>query len=110
MNDHAYQSVTCQYRLALLLPEGRGIRTQNVEERIILRGGDGDFQYLAYKVGHHRTTPARLRVQMSHVGNGHIIRTLQCVVPAQIAVERSRPESLHIELLQVAVNFPSAAQ
>src|SRR5580704_6531826 len=110
MNDYAYQSVTCQYQLALLFPEGRGIRTQNVKERIILRGSDRDFQYLSDKVGHYRAAPARLRVQMPYVGNGHVIRTLQCIEPAQIPVQRSRPESLRIKLLQVAVNFPGATQ
>src|SRR3984957_2242965 len=47
---------------------------------------------------------------MSYVGNGHVIRTFQGIEPAQISIERSGPESLRIEFLQVAVNFLGATQ
>jgi hypothetical protein len=54
---------------------------------VILRAGYGEFDNVAYEVGHHRAASAALRIEVSNVGYRHVVRKVEGIVPVCIAVE-----------------------
>src|SRR5579859_2640674 len=87
MNYEAYQPMLVANQGDLLLPKLRGVITQNVEERVVLRAGHGKLDDVSDKVWHHRAAAATLRIEMCHVGNRHVIGELESVVPVCVTVE-----------------------
>ena len=58
-----------------------------MEKRVILRCGYGKFEHLADEVREDRAATASLRIQVRHIGYGHIIGEIKRIVPINIPIQ-----------------------
>jgi len=94
----------------LFFPKFDGIITQDIEECVVLRTGKWKLDDLSDEVGHYRAAATVLRVEMRHVGNRHVIRELEDVVPVCVAVEDAGAKPLGTVFFGVIVDAIRPAQ
>src|SRR3954452_20998867 len=104
MHDKADQTVLLHDAVYLVAPEVKRASFQNMEQRVILSGGDGQFQDVPDEVRHYGAAPARLRVEMSDVGHRHIVGESESVIPLQISIQNAGAESAASKPERVFVN------
>ena len=81
-----------------------------MKDRIILAGGQRQFEYLAYEKWEDRATPAAFRFQMGNAGERHIVGKLISIIPIERPVHGSRTKSLCVVFMPVTVNFARPAE
>src|ERR1700737_798835 len=108
MGNKAHQPVSLTQERQLLLPKIYRIVVENMEERIILGGGERQLDYFTDKVRHHRAASASHGFKMSDIGDRHIIRKFEDVVPILIPIHGPRAKTLAIVFAHVFINFSSA--
>src|SRR5215471_19332555 len=83
---------------------------KNVEERVVLRGDDGDLEHLAYKIRFGGATSTGLRVQVTHIRHRHVVGILERVVPIEIPVQNAGAIARCLEPFSVGVDTRHSAQ
>src|SRR5688572_14815597 len=109
MRYEAYETISREEDLSLLLPALHGILPQDVKQRVILRRGQRQLQDVSDKVGQHSAAPAALRLEVSGVRYRHVVREVESVEPRLFPVHRSRAESTALELPREAIDFSRPA-
>src|SRR5271156_961974 len=110
MSYETYESISFPNEIQLHLPQVERMIIHDIEQRIILGGGERQFQNFPDKKRHHRTATAALRLQMSHGRYGHIVGKLVRIVPLEIAVHDSCTEPSSAKLFDVFINFLGSLQ
>ena len=110
MNDEADQTMLVADQFDLLFPKVHRALSQDIEERVVLRGDNGDLQDLADKVGLGGAAPTVLRVEMAHVGHGHIVGTVEKFIPVEISIKNSGPVAGGTEFPPVVIDACNAAK
>src|SRR5690349_19133671 len=104
MHDKANQPVLLENQIDLLLPQIHRILAQDVEESVVLRSDNRNFQDFADEVWFRRTAATTLRIQMADIGDGHIVGTIEKFVPIEIAVKNARAVPCRTEFAAVVVD------
>ena len=77
----------------LPFPEINRVVVQNVEEQIVLRGGQRQLENLADEKGEDGAAVASLRLQVSEIGDRHVVGEVQRLEPLWLAVHPAKPRS-----------------
>jgi hypothetical protein len=89
MDDEVRRAVIFENQLNLLFPEVRRVLLQNVEQRVVLRYGHRNLEDSADEERFRGAAAARLRIEVSDIRYGHVIRKIECAVPVEIPVENT---------------------
>jgi hypothetical protein len=73
----------------LLFPKSYRTLMEDMEEGIVLRQGNRNFQYIANEVGCNSATAAALRVEMRYVRNRHVESEVEFAVPVKVTVKHA---------------------
>src|SRR5258707_5501078 len=109
MTDETHQTVSLPEERELALPQIDRIIVKDVKERIILRRGKRKFNNLAHKIRKNRAATTSHWFQVSDVGNGHVIRKLEEIVPLLITVHGAGAKSATTISLHVTVDSGGSA-
>src|SRR5579871_6166792 len=86
MNDKGREAMARGDGVHFRFPQVERILAEDVEQRIILRGGERELEQPAQKIRHHRTASAPLRLEMGAARKGHVVGEFKCVRPLRVAV------------------------
>src|ERR1700735_2118290 len=104
MNDEAPQAILPHNNLDLVFPKVDRTLIQNMEQHVVLRGGDGEFQDFVDKIRHHGATATPLGVKVRHVGHRHIEGKIKSLVPQWVSVKHCGTKSLCLVIGDVAID------
>ena len=110
MHDETHEAMILSNKPDLPLPKVKRIVGKDIEEGVVLRSRQWKFQHLADEIRHHGTAPAKLSLQMSHVGNRHVVGKIIRIVPIEPTIKHSGPEAKRTVLLHVSVDLLGAAK
>src|SRR5277367_2956588 len=108
MNDNTDQAMLFHDHVDLLLPQIDGIVIENVEQGVILSGGDRQLQNLTHEERHDGAAPSALRVQMRDIGHRHVVRELQGVKPLLPSIQNRSSKSGSAKSPLISVDFECA--
>src|ERR1035441_4003044 len=103
MNDEARQAILLHNKLDLVFPKVNRTLIQNMEQHVVLRGGDREFQDVVDKIRHHGAAATMLGIKVRHIGHRHVEGKIKSVVPLRFSVKHRRTKSLGLVLKCVAI-------
>src|SRR6202008_2588134 len=110
MAQKTHQAVALKDHRYLFFPETNGIIFQDIENRVVLRGREGNLENFADKIRHDSAATASLRLKVSYVGDRHVIGEFERVEPIEIAVHCARAKSPGTTLRGVVIDEFGAAR
>src|SRR3974390_2240326 len=80
-----------------------------MEQHVVLHGRERQLEQVPDEVGHDRTAAAALRIKMRDIGNRHVEREIEILVPLRPPIQNSGPKSGRSVLFAIAIDRGSAA-
>src|SRR5215469_3384866 len=84
MDDEIHETMVLHDQGDLLLPPVERIVVENVKQGVVLGHRHRKFEQFSVKERKDSAASTALRVKMRHIGDGHVIREIQCVVPLEV--------------------------
>src|ERR1700732_5315798 len=104
MNNEADQTILVADEFDLLFPKIHRALAQDIEQCVVLRSDNGHLQDLANKGGLGGAAPTVLRVEMAHIGHGHIVGTVEEFIPVEISIKNSGPVAGGTEFSPIVID------
>ena len=110
MHNEANQTVLLKNKFDLLLPKIHRVLAEDIEQSVVLRGHDGNFQDFANKVRLSRAAAARLRIEMADIRHRHVVGAIEEFVPIEISIQNAGTITGGVEFSSVVVDASDAAK
>src|SRR5258707_6565809 len=110
MHNEANQTVLLKNKFDLLLPKIHRVLAEDIEQSVVLRGHDGNFQDFANKVRLSRAAAARLRIEMADIRPRHVVGAIEEFVPIEISIQNAGTITGGVEFPAVVVDASDAAK